>query len=64
MPFGLAISTERAKTLEVFIFSSDKSVSYYTHLSAQSAIQDELIRRGYSTEPGLFDVTFECLETT
>ncbi|KAH9976202.1 hypothetical protein BGW80DRAFT_1291913 [Lactifluus volemus] len=32
MPFGLAISTERAKTLE-------------------GAIQDELIRRGYSSEP-------------
>ncbi|KAH9956499.1 hypothetical protein BC827DRAFT_1230775 [Russula dissimulans] len=32
MPFGLAISTERAKTLE-------------------SAIQDELIKRGYSAEP-------------
>ncbi|KAH9036152.1 hypothetical protein EDB85DRAFT_2073270 [Lactarius pseudohatsudake] len=32
MPFGLAISTERAKALE-------------------SAIQDELIKRGYSAEP-------------
>jgi hypothetical protein len=63
MPFGLAISTERAKTLEVFIFSPHQSKSDIpTRL--QGAIQDELIRRGYSSEPGVFDVTFECIETT
>ena len=61
MPFGLAIGTERAKALEVST-SSTVHLNSTTHSSLQSAIQDELIKRGYSAEPGPF-ATFEFQET-
>ncbi|KAH9174919.1 hypothetical protein EDB89DRAFT_2113391 [Lactarius sanguifluus] len=51
MPFGLAISTERAKALEVFAYFWGAIRTVHAHLSLQSAIQDELIKRGYSAEP-------------
>jgi hypothetical protein len=61
MRFGLAIGTERAKALEVLTFYT---VDFpITHLSPQSAIQDELIKRGYSVEPGPFLAAFESQET-
>jgi hypothetical protein len=58
MRFGLAIGTERAKTLEV-LTSSTLDLNSITHSSLQSAIQDELIKRGYSAEPGPFLTAFE-----
>jgi hypothetical protein len=57
MPFGLAIGTERAKALEV-LTSYIVNLNSTTHSSLQSAIQDELIKRGYSAEPGPFLATF------
>jgi hypothetical protein len=57
MPFGLAIGTERAKALEV-LTSSTVNLNSTTHSSLQSAIQDELIKRGYSAEPGPFLAVF------
>jgi len=62
MRFGLAIGTERAKTLEVST-SSTVDLNPITHLSPQNAIQDELIKRGYSAEPGPFLAAFESQET-
>lgn len=60
MPFGLAISTERAKALEVFSYIWGVIRTVHAHLSLQSAIQDELIKRGYSAEPGLFTITCQA----
>ena len=57
MPFGLAIGTERAKALEVSTFST-VNLNFTAHSSLQSAIQDELIKRGYSAEPGPFLAAF------
>jgi hypothetical protein len=62
MPFGLAIGTERAKALEV-LTSSIVDLNSATHSSLQSAIQDELIKRGYSVEPGPFLAASESQET-
>jgi hypothetical protein len=62
MRFGLAIGTERAKTLEV-LTSSTLDLNSISHLSLQSAIQDELIKRGYSAEPGPFLAAFASQET-
>lgn len=62
MRFGLAIGTERAKTLEV-LTSSTLDLNSITHSSLQLAIQDELIKRGYSAEPGPFLAAFESQET-
>jgi len=62
MRFGLAIGTERAKALEVST-SSTVNLNSVTHSSLQIAIQDELIKRGYSAEPGPFLVAFESQET-
>jgi hypothetical protein len=62
MPFNLAIGTERAKALEV-LTSSTVHLNSTTHSSPQSAIQDELIKRGYSAEPGPFLAAFEFQET-
>jgi len=63
MPFGLAISTERAKALEVYSLLLRSISTVLTQFPFQSAIQDELIKRGYSSEPGVFLVTFEFLKT-
>jgi hypothetical protein len=62
MPFGLAIGTERAKALEV-LTSFTLNLNSITHSSLQSAIQDELIKCGYSAEPGPFLAAFESQET-
>ena len=56
MPFGLAISTERAKALEVYSLLLRSISTVLTHFPFQSAIQDELIKRGYSSEPGVFSL--------
>ena len=58
MRFGLAIGTERAKALEVST-SSTVNLNSITHSSLQNAIQDELMKRGYSVEPGPFLAAFE-----
>ncbi len=63
MPFGLAISTERAKALEVLAYLWRAIRTVHAHLSLQSAIQDELIKRGYSAEPGLFTITCQVLKS-
>ena len=62
MPFGLAIGTERAKTLEVLTFFQSELKHHNSLVSLQTAIQDELIKRGYSAEPGPF-LAFESKET-
>lgn len=40
----------------------DTTRTVYAHLSLQGAIQEELIKRGYSAEPGLFTVTHHFLK--
>lgn len=54
MPFGLTIGTERANTLQVRTDSHILCIFFLADLAlfSQNAIQDELMKRGFSPDAG------------
>jgi hypothetical protein len=52
MPYGLTIGTDRAASLQVAYLTDIHASRNWTDEFLQKAIEDELVVRGYSAEPG------------